>query len=118
MYRQNSIVMHLECVRCKGIGLVIKHPCGDCKATGILVQKVKEVVRIPPGVEDNGTMTMNGKGNESENGPSGDLHLKFVVRKHPKFRKKGENIISTEWVTISQAALGAKKKVDTIWGPR
>ncbi len=87
--------MHLECVRCKGIGLIIKNPCTDCKATGILVQKVKEIIRIPAGVEDNGSITLNSKGNESENGPGGDLHLKFVVKKHPKLRKKGDNIVST-----------------------
>ena len=58
VYRQNSIVMHLQCVRCKGIGLIIKYPCGDCKATGILTQAVKEFIKIPPGVEDGGSMTL------------------------------------------------------------
>jgi DnaJ-class molecular chaperone len=43
--------------------LVIKHPCTDCKATGILVQKIKEIIKIPPGVEDNGSITLKGKGN-------------------------------------------------------
>jgi len=40
VFRQNSIVMHLECTRCNGIGLVIKSPCTDCKATGIKISKV------------------------------------------------------------------------------
>lgn len=38
--------------------------------------------------------------------------------KHPSFRKIGTNIESTEWITISQAALGGKKSVETIWGKR
>ena len=40
IYRRGGIVMHLECERCKGIGLMIKYPCLDCKATGIKVQQI------------------------------------------------------------------------------
>ena len=49
--------MHLECERCKGIGLVIKHPCLECKTAGIMVQKVTEKIAIPPGVENEQTIT-------------------------------------------------------------
>lgn len=50
--------MHLECERCKGIGLVIKHPCLDCKTTGIMTQKAVEKVAIPPGVDNGQTITL------------------------------------------------------------
>jgi DnaJ-class molecular chaperone len=40
------------------------------------------------------------------------------VKKHPKFRKLGEDIHSTEWITISQAALGNLRSIDTVWGKR
>lgn len=46
------------------------------------------------------------------------MHLKVVVEKHPKLRKNGPNIESTEWLTISQAALGTKKTVSTLWGDK
>lgn len=49
--------MHLECERCKGIGLVIKYPCLDCKASGILSQKIIERIVIPPGAENGQTVT-------------------------------------------------------------
>lgn len=44
IFRNGGIVLHLECERCKGIGLVIKNPCHDCKATGIKVSKVLESI--------------------------------------------------------------------------
>jgi len=50
IYRRGGIVMHLECERCKGIGLMIKYPCLDCKATGVQVQQVVESIVVPPGV--------------------------------------------------------------------
>lgn len=40
------------------------------------------------------------------------------VEKHPRFRKNGPNIETTEWLTISQAALGGKRKVETVWGEK
>lgn len=58
------------------------------------------------------------QGDQSENGPSGDLVIKIHVNKHPRFRKVGDDIHSTEWITISQAALGASRKVETVWGKK
>jgi molecular chaperone DnaJ len=57
--------MHLECERCKGIGLVIKHPCLDCKTAGIKIQQVTERVSIPAGVDNGQTITLNEKVKES-----------------------------------------------------
>ena len=51
------------------------------------------------------------KGDQSENGPSGDLILKLNVSKHNRFRKLGDDIHTTEWITISQAALGTSRTV-------
>ena len=42
--------------------------------------------------------------------------IKFLVNKHPKFRKSGEDILTTEWITSSQAALGTTRSIETIWG--
>lgn len=37
------------------------------------------------------------------------------MNKHPKFRKVGQDIHTTEWITISQAALGSTRTIDTAW---
>lgn len=58
------------------------------------------------------------QGDQSENGPSGDLLIRLSVGRHPRFRKAGEDIHSTEWLTISQAALGTSRAVETVWGRR
>lgn len=41
--------------------------------------------------------------------------MKVAVNKHPKFRKVGEDIHSVEWITISQAALGTVRNIETVW---
>lgn len=50
--------MHLECERCKGVGQVIKNPCVECKATGILSQRVTERISVPPGAENGQSLTI------------------------------------------------------------
>lgn len=41
-----------------------------------------------------------------------------MVNKHPRFRKVGEDIHTTEWITISQAALGTQRLIETLWGQK
>ena len=53
--------MHLECSRCQGVGLIIKHPCNDCKATGIKVTQASEILDIPPGIENGENLTFKEK---------------------------------------------------------
>ena len=50
-FRQGSIVMHMPCQKCSGSGLMIKDPCGTCKATGTIKSNVEETIDIPAGVE-------------------------------------------------------------------
>ena len=38
------------------------------------------------------------------------------MKAHPKFRKKGNDIEATEFLTISQAVLGHKETVETMYG--
>jgi len=36
-----SMVVHMNCERCRGHGVLIKHPCPECKAVGVKVAKVE-----------------------------------------------------------------------------
>lgn len=51
------------------------------------------------------------KGNHSENGPNGDLFIKLTIAPDQKFTRKNNDIFSTIWLTISQAALGYNTKI-------
>lgn len=42
--------------------------------------------------------------------------MQLSVKAHPKFRRKGLDIESTEFLTISQAVLGHKATVETMYG--
>jgi molecular chaperone DnaJ len=58
---------------------------------------------------------MQGQGEAGERGAqSGDLYITVHILNHRNFTREGNNIISTEHIVFSQAALGDKINVETI----
>lgn len=74
-------------------------------------------VRIPPGVADGGQIRLRGKGGEGlGGGPPGDLLATIRVRPHPLFRREDRDILLDVPVTISEATLGTKVEVPSLYG--
>jgi DnaJ-class molecular chaperone len=72
-------------------------------------------VKIPPGVQDGGTIRLAGQGQPSPNGgPAGDLLLTVHVSPHPYFHREGSNLLVDVPITPSEAALGTKIEVPTL----
>ena len=61
---------------------------------------------------------LSGEGNAGEKGgPSGDLYVEVRVKPHPLFRRDGDDVVLELPINIAQAALGAKVKIPTLYGP-
>lgn len=79
--------------------------------------KQKEVsIVVPPGIESGQMIRMNGLGETIENGQPGDLYIRIHVKRHPSFHKEGYNLIMELPIKLSDALLGATKKVTTLDG--
>ena len=68
-------------------------------------------VRIPPGIEDGGTLRLTGKGQAG-----GDLYLTVRVHAHPRFRREGRDLVCDVPVGIARATLGGQVDVHTLDG--
>lgn len=69
-------------------------------------------VNIPKGINDDQKLRLTGKGMHGENGGiSGDLYIAIHIQKHPKFKRKGEDIYIVQEVPFSTATLGGKIQV-------
>ena len=107
-----------ECPECHGTGQIIKEKCSDCSGSGYVKRRKKIRVTIPAGIDNGQSVRIRGKGEPGTNGgPRGDLLVSVVVSRHPKFQRRDYDIISTEEISFTQAALGATIKIDTIDGP-
>lgn len=105
------------CPKCGGRGVVINDPCPDCHGSGLTAKEVVREVRIPAGVDSGVRLRMQGEGEQSPNGgPSGDCYVFIQIKKHPLFRREGQDLICQIPIGYAQAALGAEIDAPTLDG--
>lgn len=105
------------CSACGGKGKTYRTKCSTCKGTGhIRTHKVKEV-KVPAGVDTGNRLRLAGAGEAGYNGgPNGDVYIEFRVKEHPLYVREGNDIYLTLPLTITDAVLGCKKDVPTLYG--
>jgi molecular chaperone DnaJ len=107
---------NVPCTRCGGTGK-LRTACRTCGGEGRIRRTETIEVRIPAGVANGGRVRVPGKGNAGTMGaPPGDLYLRVVVRPHPFFERRGNDLYTKVPVTVSEATLGAKIEVPTMDG--
>jgi curved DNA-binding protein len=74
-------------------------------------------VTIKPGVADQQTLRIAGKGGSGFNGgPNGDLYLAVRIAPHPEFYRKGNDLRRDLPVELYTAVLGGKTQIKTLKG--
>ena len=108
-----------SCPSCHGQGQIITDPCQDCDGQGLINKKKKVALKIPAGVDNGARMRLNGEGEGGRrNGPPGNLYVFLYVEPHEFFQREGDDIYLHVPLSITQAALGCKLKVPTIYGEK
>jgi molecular chaperone DnaJ len=105
------------CPTCNGSGKIISKKCKKCGGDGRVKQQQKVGIDIPAGISNGQTISLRGLGEAGERGASsGNLFVVVHVRAHEAFVREGNNIISKQRISFSQAVMGDKIGVDTIDG--
>jgi len=112
-----AFMTRTTCPDCNGKGKTYSSVCSDCRGTGkIKVNKTLEV-KIPAGVDTGNQLRLAGKGDSGSNGGSnGDLYLEFRVKEHELYERDGNDIYLELPLTITEAVLGCKKEIPTLYG--
>ena len=72
---------------------------------------------IPAGVRNGQVIKIKGHGGEGVNGgPKGDLHIKFSILNHSKFKRDKDNLYATIDLDLYKALLGGEVVIDTFDG--
>lgn len=105
------------CPYCKGTGVTYKEECSKCKGKGIIKQKDKKKLKIPAGIDTGNQLRIAGYGMPGSNGgPSGDAYVTFTVTEHELFKRDEYDIILDLPITMTDAILGCKKEIPTLYG--
>jgi len=106
-----------QCPACGGRGLNEKESCLRCQGQGCLSFRVRRTVEIPAGVDNGSRLRIRGEGGSGEKGgEEGDLYIVIQVKDHPVFKRRHLDVWSEIDLPITQAALGAEIRVQTIKG--
>lgn len=112
-----TFMTRTTCPTCSGKGKTYKEKCSKCHGSG-KVRKNKDLeVKIPAGVDTGNRLRLSGKGEAGSNGgPNGDVYIEFNVREHPIYKRDDNDIYLELPVTITEAVLGCKREVPTLYG--
>jgi molecular chaperone DnaJ len=105
-----------SCEVCHGTGSVPKTKCGTCGGVGVMRKEEEMVIAVPTGINNGEMIRLTGKGEAVPGGMPGDLYVKVHVKEDKTFRKEGYNIVMPLEISLSDALLGASKKIETLDG--
>lgn len=112
-----SFMSRTTCPNCNGEGVSFDEVCSKCRGTGKIKKNTDIEVKIPAGVDTGNQLRVPGKGDAGINGgPNGDLYLEFVVKDHELFMRDNDDIYLELPITITDAILGCKKEIPTLYG--
>lgn len=106
------------CSDCQGSGKKPDKECTRCHGNGVVMTEHKTEVKVPAGIQDGATMRLRGHGEAVVDGEKGDLYIVVNIRPDKKFTREGDLVLSSETITMFDAALGAEINVATVDGKR
>jgi len=106
----------VACPDCQGGGKAYKERCSDCSGEGTIRKNKTISVNVPAGIDSGHQLRISGKGEAGTNGgPNGDIYIEFRVKNHPLFKRDETDIYLEVPLTVSEAMLGCKKEIPTIY---
>ncbi|CDR33522.1 Chaperone protein DnaJ [Criblamydia sequanensis CRIB-18] len=117
VYEQRGFFsMSMSCPKCHGEGKSITEPCLKCHGEGLVKEKQHVKVSIPAGIDSGMRLKLSGKGDAGQGGgPAGDLYVFIQVEDHEIFQREGDDVIIDLPISFSEAALGCKKDVPSLF---
>jgi molecular chaperone DnaJ len=110
-----SYTKYIVCPECGGEGYHPEKPCNVCRGEGRVKGEEKIDIVIPAGIDSNQVITIKGKGNAGRRGgKAGDLYVRFLVKPHPVFKRRGDNLYTKVPISFAQAALGDEIEIPTL----
>ena len=111
-----NIQQAAPCPKCKARGKIPEKECTLCHGQGTRRKNQTVGLRVPAGIDDGATIRLREHGEAISSGSKGDLYVNIHVKPHKKFTREGDLILSSEHISMVNAALGTEIEVQTVDG--
>ncbi len=109
--------MTTTCPHCHGSGTMIAKACPTCQGNGKTKKKQTVKIQLPAGVDSGMRLKMSGYGDAGDGGgPPGDLYVYVTVKPHNIFKRENDDVVLDVPISFTEATLGTKKDIPTIYG--
>ena len=103
------------CPTCGGAGEIAGATCHACGGLGQIQRTRRIEVKIPAGAATGSKVRIAGEGQPGMGGGrKGDLLLVVTVRPHPRFERRGDDLLEEIDVPLTTAVLGGEAEVPTV----
>ncbi|MDB4983977.1 MAG: Chaperone protein DnaJ [Patescibacteria group bacterium] len=106
----------VECDVCHGSGKVPEVKCETCRGAGVVRDREEILVKIPAGLNTGDTLRMDGAGEATAHGQSGDLFIQVAIEPHPVFKRLGNDLMMPYEINLADALLGKEIEIETLDG--
>jgi len=114
-----SFTRYTTCPECRGEGYRPEKPCNVCRGEGRIRGEEDIKIFVPAGVDTNQVIKVEERGEAGRRGgKSGDLYVRIFVKKHPIFKRKGDDLYISVPISFPQAALGDEIEISTLEGAK
>ncbi|MFQ3610684.1 MAG: molecular chaperone DnaJ [Fimbriimonadales bacterium] len=112
-----TVTRVVPCERCRGTGEIIRTPCRECKGAQRVKRRERIPVTVPPGVEEETALLLRGQGDSGlRGGREGDLYVVVSIAPHPRFKRRGNDLVTQLNLSYPQLALGDEVEIETLDG--
>lgn len=112
-----TFMSRATCSTCGGQGTTYSETCSKCGGVGKVKVNKDIEIKIPAGIDNGNQLRVAGKGEAGSNGgPNGDIYIEFRVKSHPLFVRGDNDIYLDLPITVTEAVLGCKKDIPTLYG--
>lgn len=106
-----------NCPICGGTGGQNNQACATCQGAGVVARLKTIEVNIPAGVHTGSRVRVRGEGGPGSEGQlRGDLLLAVTVTPHPRYERKGDDLLLPVPVPLYTLILGGEVRVPTLKG--
>lgn len=105
------------CGRCSGTGKIVAKPCRKCGGSGLVKAPEEISFKVPAGVAEGMTLTVQGKGNAArQGGISGNLYVLIEEEPNKDFERDGNDLIYPLFISVPDAIDGCEVEIPAIGG--